>query len=271
MKSNKNIIITIIIIIAIIAVLIIVPVIWALFHVSNSTSDEGKVNLNLALNPQNRTDNIGNGSPTINNDSSKEEDHKCTLDKDKICTQCGNFAINKSNCYQAGITSLDGDMIIPKTFKYNDKKYRVTSIGAHGFNGCSGLTRITIPDSVTSIEPGAFRVCDNLTSIKIPDSVTSIGFGAFYKCRSLTRITIPDGITSISKSTFKNCSSLTDINIPDSVTSVEESVFCDCSNLKTITFQGTKTQWNAITKGSGWKDGVPTSCIVRCTDGDLLV
>lgn len=54
--------------------------------------------------------------------------------------------------------------------------------------GCSGLTRITIPDSVMSIEEGAFKGCSGLTSIAIPSSVTSIGRGAFDDCRKSLKI-----------------------------------------------------------------------------------
>ena len=46
----------------------------------------------------------------------------------------------------------------------------------------SGLTSITIPDSVTSIGYSAFEGCTGLTSITIPDSVTSIGNCAFLGC-----------------------------------------------------------------------------------------
>jgi len=50
---------------------------------------------------------------------------------------------------------------------------------------CSGLTSITIPNSVTSIGGGAFWGCSGLTSITIPNSVTSIGGWAFSGCSGL--------------------------------------------------------------------------------------
>ncbi len=65
----------------------------------------------------------------------------------------------------------------------------VTSIGNLAFFGYSGLTSITISDSVTSIGSFAFWFCSGLTSITIPNSVTSIGEGAFQDCNSLTNIT----------------------------------------------------------------------------------
>jgi uncharacterized coiled-coil protein SlyX len=65
----------------------------------------------------------------------------------------------------------------------------VTSIGAHAFDDCSGLTSVAIPDSVTSIGSYAFNSCSSLTSVVIGDGVTSIGVRAFAYCSSLTDIT----------------------------------------------------------------------------------
>ena len=58
----------------------------------------------------------------------------------------------------------------------------VEAIGDEAFWGCSGLTSITIPNSVTSIGNYAFSGCSGLTSITIPNSVTSIGNYAFSGC-----------------------------------------------------------------------------------------
>ena len=79
------------------------------------------------------------------------------------------------------------------------------------YYNCSGLTSVTIPNSVTSIGNDAFDGCSNLTSITIPNSVTSIGFYAFYKCSSLTSVTIPNSVKEISSYAFSECPKLENV------------------------------------------------------------
>ena len=111
----------------------------------------------------------------------------------------------------------------------------VTSIGEDAFRGCSGLTSVTIPDGVTSIGDDAFWGCSGLISVTIGNSVTSIGEDAFYGCYGLTSVTIGNSVTSIGNSAFRDCYSLTSVIIPDSVTSIGNYAFADCSRLISIT------------------------------------
>ena len=121
-----------------------------------------------------------------------------------------------------------GEVTIPATVTYNDNQYRVTSIGYGAFRDCSGLTSITIPNSVTTIGEYAFHGCSGLTSITIPSSVTTIGNIAFYGCTGLTSITIPNSVTNIGNSAFAGCTGLTSITIPNSVTTIGEYAFEGC-------------------------------------------
>ena len=99
---------------------------------------------------------------------------------------------------------------------------------------CSGLTTVTIPNSVTSIGASAFSFCSGLTMVTIPNSVTSIGEFAFQYCSDLTSVTIPNSVTSIGRGVFFECSSLTSVTIPNSVTSIGEFAFRGCTGLTSV-------------------------------------
>ena len=135
-----------------------------------------------------------------------------------------------------------GDIIIPEEVKGNDGvEYVVASLGASCFEGCTGLTSITIPSSVTSLGDYCFPGCSGLTSITIPSSVTSLGDGCFQDCSGLTSITIPSSVTSLGGNCFWNCSGLTSITIPSSVTSLGDFCFQGCSGLTSITIPSSVT------------------------------
>ena len=100
--------------------------------------------------------------------------------------------------------SRSGHLNIPSSIEFAGNTYPVTSIGNNAFEGCSGLTSVTIGNSVTSIGDYAFRSCSGLTSITLPNSVTYIGYEAFRYCSGLTSITLPENITYIRSYAFSN-------------------------------------------------------------------
>ena len=87
-------------------------------------------------------------------------------------------------------------------------------------------------------------------------------------CSGLTSITIGKSVASIGESAFYLCSGLISITISNSVKSIDYSAFSYCDGLKTIKFVGTCKQWAAVTKNSGWNDGIPATKVI-CNDGEV--
>ena len=142
--------------------------------------------------------------------------------------------------------SYSGSIEIPSSIVIKEVEYKISGIGDKAFFECSGLTSITIPNSVTTIGNYAFYKCSSLISITIPNSVTSIGDHTFAGCSGLTSITIPNSVTSIGEWAFYDCSGLTSITIPNSITSIGEWAFYGCYGLTSITIP------NSVTSIGSW-------------------
>ena len=148
------------------------------------------------------------------------------------------FQGDKYNSYS---NEYQGNVVIPEEVTYMNRTRKVTSIGYGAFYECSGLTSVTIPNSVKSIENYAFSGCSKLTSVIIPNSVTSIGGSAFSGCKGLTSVTIPNSVTSIGGCAFEDCSGLTSVTIPNSVKSIGDAAFENCIGLTSITIGNSVT------------------------------
>ena len=159
------------------------------------------------------------------------------------------FKVTDNNSMEVEVSAANRDNIsgavsIPKTVDIDGYTYTVTSIGEWAFENCSGLTSVTIPNSVANICYSAFGRCSGLTSVTIPNSVTNIGCCAFSECTGLTSVTIPNSVTTIEPAAFQFCSGLTSVTIPNSVTSIEEYAFYGCSSLTSVTIPQSVTYIN---------------------------
>ena len=134
---------------------------------------------------------------------------------------------------------------IPDSVTYEGKKYTVGIIGGHAFRN-TGLTSVTIPNSVKNIDPYAFYQCSELTSVTIPNSVTSsIGAYAFFGCTGLSSVTIGNSVTSIGDYAFHSCTGLTSVTIGNSVTSIGYMAFYKCRGLTSVTIPNSVTSIGA--------------------------
>ena len=121
----------------------------------------------------------------------------------------------------------EATVVIPSCIDGN----KVVEIGESAFEYCTGLTSVTIPDSVTDIGGYAFLNCIGLTGITIPNGVTKIGRNAFEYCTGLTSVTIPDSVAEIGDNAFSDCESLTSMTILNSVTDIGRFAFAYCNKL----------------------------------------
>ena len=141
-----------------------------------------------------------------------------------------------------------GDFYYEADLEYNgthEYEYYYTSndkIGDYAFDGCSGLTSLTLPSGVTEIGDYAFFRCSGLTSLTLPSGVTKIGGNAFYGCSGLTSLTLPSSVTWIGDSAFLGCSGLTSLTIPSGVTEIGGKAFYGCSGLTSLTLPSGVTE-----------------------------
>ena len=128
-------------------------------------------------------------------------------------------------------THYVGDLVIPSTVSYAGNTYTVTEIGGNGnddesvvkmpFLAKTGLTSVTLPDTLENIGRAEFLGCTGLTSVEIPANVTEIGSDAFLDCTSLTSVTflsedvtVPHREAFVFLPPFGDCDALERVIVP---------------------------------------------------------
>ncbi len=127
-------------------------------------------------------------------------------------TMTASISVTDEGKVKMKYTNIIDKVVVPyKYINSANEEFIVTQFEPDAFDGCGGLLKITIPNSVTSICQRAFPNCEHLTEIVIPSSITSIDFGAFQNCINLKSVIIPDSVTSIGEEVFYGCDSLNKI------------------------------------------------------------
>lgn len=128
----------------------------------------------------------------------------------------------------------------------------VTSVSTSSgvFGGCTIAGNLTVSSGVTTIPQYLFST-SGVTSVTIPNTVTDLELGCFYN-NSLTSVT-SSSVTTIGNSVFSD-NSLTTVDF-SAVTSIGNNAFSNNSNLNSVTFSTN----NTITFGSNVLSGCTPS------------
>ena len=138
----------------------------------------------------------------------------------------------------------------------------VTAIGDNAFQSCTGLERISLPDSVNYVGTDAFgenkwrdaqndgALCLNKVLLgckgecdKKPwlrQDIETVACAAMSGSETLLSLTLPDGTKTINRNAFRSCPNLQSAMIPESVTSIGSGAFKDCPNLTIRCFEKSK-------------------------------
>lgn len=121
-----------------------------------------------------------------------------------------------------GLTSYE----VPATYSAEEggQALPVKEIGDSAFFQCSGLTSVSLPDTIEKIGASAFAFC-SFEKLTIPESVAYIGRGAFGACSKLKEITVPESVTTLEPLAFYSCSSLETAYVKANINVLDDRVF----------------------------------------------
>ncbi len=114
------------------------------------------------------------------------------------------------------VTSI-GSYVFSGCSTLNTVNYNATNCTSFGENngitGNSNITTLNIGDNVETIPVGAFSDCTGLSSITIPNSVTNIGESAFSSCSGIRNMVLGQSVANIGMDAFNGCIGLITMNV----------------------------------------------------------
>ena len=120
-----------------------------------------------------------------------------------------------------------------------------------------------LPNVVENILSYSCNDC-KIEEIEGVENVKSIGSRAFYYT-NLNKIKI--NIKIINQQSLYCCGNLEKVELGNNIEKINTSAFQDCGKLTSVQYDGTKDQWNAISK-NGWNNNSSITKVI-CTDGEI--
>lgn len=117
-----------------------------------------------------------------------------------------------SSYYVKEYIGAGGNVTIPTTVIIKDDTKPVTKINAEVFCERSDVTSVTLPEGLQYIGNKAFYGT-GITSLSLPNSITGLGDMALASCPALTSINIGTGAPTVSSNAFINCPNLATITV----------------------------------------------------------
>ena len=126
-------------------------------------------------------------------------------------------------------TSVRGYMFWHNTALQSASFASAASVGDQGFNGCSGLVNLNLPN-VTALGSSPFGNCSSLTELDLPELTTMSG--AFGACEKVSRVNVPK-LLATKNWCFQGFKALVDVELP-SATDIGDNTFRDNKALETV-------------------------------------
>ena len=153
--------------------------------------------------------------------------------KDGYLNKAEIAAVREINCQNFGVIgSYQGVEYFSSLEKLNgngagtelDLRYNSALREISGFQGCTSLQTVYLPEGLQRIADSCFESCSSLTNINLPYSLIDIGSGAFCDC-DLRRVSVPAGVGIIRMDVFSGNRNLTEVVLPDTLNIIDGNAF----------------------------------------------
>ena len=180
--------------------------------------------------------------------------------------------------YWHGYRRTAGQLVIPDTVVHDSLAYVVRVIGSNAFEGCTGISSVTIPSTIDSIGNSAFAGCTGihtvyfnadschymgeadslvfggirwLHTLHIGNNVRSVPNYAFERLLGLQAIVIPDSVVSVGDWSFAYDANVTELTLGASLSHIGVGAFYGCGRLQRVVVPPTTPSTPGSTSG-GW-------------------